>query len=92
MQSLVEISPVVISKKILKFRQCISLFGYYLPLEMSVIFQLNKLKVPSPKEAFCQVWLKLAQWFLKRRFLNFVNVFSLFGYYLPLENKAWLFI
>ena len=33
----------------------------------------------------CHVWLKLAQWFWKRGFLNFVNVLSLFRNYLPLE-------
>ena len=39
---------------------------------------LNKLESPLPKDALCQVWLKLAQWFWRRRFLNFINVFSLF--------------
>ena len=38
---------------------------------------LNKLESHSPKEVLCQVWLKLAQWFWRRRFFNFVNVFSL---------------
>ena len=28
---------------------------------------LNKLESPSPKDALCQVWLKLAQWFWRRR-------------------------
>ena len=28
---------------------------------------LNKLESPSPKGALCQVWLKLAKWFLRRR-------------------------
>ena len=27
---------------------------------------LNKLESPSPKDALCQVWLKLAQWFWRR--------------------------
>ena len=49
---------------------------------------LNKIKSHSPKDALCQVWLKLAQWFWRRRFLNFVNVFLLFRNYLPLE-KGW---
>ena len=31
-----------------------------------MILQLNKLELPSPKNALCQVWLKLAQW-LRRR-------------------------
>ena len=34
-------------------------------------FHLNKLKSSSPRDAFYQVWLKLAQWFYRRRFLNF---------------------
>ena len=51
---------------------------------------LNKLKSPSPKDALCQVWLKLAQWFWRRRFFNFVNVFSLFRNYLPLEKGGAL--
>ena len=69
----------------LKFRQCIFLFHNYLPLEKAKVLHLNKLQSPSPKDALCQVWLKLAQWFWRRRFLNFVNVFSLFCNYLPLE-------
>ena len=43
-----------------------------------LVLHLNKLESPSPKDALCQVWLKLTQWFWGRRFLNFVNVFSLF--------------
>ena len=46
----------------------------------------------------CQVWLKLTQWFW-RRFLNFVNVFSLFHNHLPLEKgggtsfeQTWILI
>ena len=45
---------------------------------------LNKIKSHLPKDALCQVWLKLAQWFRRGRFFNFVNVFSLFRDYLPL--------
>ena len=30
-----------------------------------------------PNEALCQNWLKLAQWFWRRDFFNFVNVFLL---------------
>ena len=50
---------------------------------------LNKLESPSPKDALCQVWLKLAQWFW-RRFLNFFNAFLLFHNYLPLEEGVAL--
>ena len=57
-----------LEKKIFEFRQCILLFRNYLPLEKSRALHLNKLEPSSPKNAFCQVWLKLAQWFWKRRF------------------------
>ena len=46
---------------------------------------LNILESPSPKDALCQVCLKWTQSFW-RRFLNFVNVLSLFCNYLPLEK------
>ena len=52
-----------------------SLFPNYLPLEKRGALHLNKLESPSLKDALCQVWLKLAQWFWRRRFFNFVNVF-----------------
>ena len=84
MPSLVEISSAVLEKKIFKFRQCI--FTNYLPLVKGWAHHLNKLESPSPKDALCQVWLKLAQWFWRRRIFNFVNVFSLLRNYLPLEK------
>ena len=44
-----------------------SLFRNYLPLEKGGALHLNKLESPSPKNALCQVWLKLTQWFWRRR-------------------------
>ena len=44
-----------------------SLFRNYLPLEKGRALHLNKLEFPSPKDALCHVWLKLAQWFWMRR-------------------------
>ena len=32
---------------------------------------VNKLESHSPKDGLCQDWLKLAQWFLRKRFLYF---------------------
>ena len=64
-----------------------SIFHNYIPLEIEGAFHLNKLEFPSPKDDLCQVWLKLAQWFWRRRFLKFINVFSLFRNYLPLEKS-----
>ena len=77
-------------RRFLNFVNVFSPFGNYLPLEKSRAIYLNKLESPSPKNALCQVWLKLDQWFRRRRFLNFVNVFSLFHNYLPLEKGRGL--
>ena len=56
-----------------------------------MVLHLIKLESPSPKDALCQIWLKLAQSFW-RRFLNFVNVFSLFCNYLLLEKGRALYL
>ena len=77
-------------RRFLNFVNVFSLFHNYLPLEKGRALLLNKLESPSPKDALCQVWLKLAQWFWRRRFFNFVNVFSLFRNYLPLEKVGAL--
>ena len=64
-------------------------FRYFViisPWKRAGHFIWKKLESPWPKDALCQVWLKLVQWFWRRRFLNFVNVFSLFRNYLPLEK------
>ena len=74
----------------MNFVNVFSLFRNYLPLEKGGVLHLNKLESPSPKDALCQVWLKLAQWFWRRRFLNFIKVFSLFRNYLPLERGSAL--
>ena len=73
-------------RRFFNFVNVFSLFRNYLPLEKGGAHYLNKLESPSPKDALCQVWLKLAQWFWRRGFLNFVNVFSLFRNYLPFEK------
>ena len=87
MPSLDEIRPVVLEKKILNISNIILHFCYnYFPLEIGVAFHLNKHEFPLPKNVLCQVWLKLAQWFWRRRFLNIFNIISHFPYYLPLEK------
>ena len=68
MLSLVEIGPVVL-EKILKFCQCIFAILLLSPLEKERALHLNKLKSPSPKDALCQVWLKLGHTFWRRIFL-----------------------
>ena len=86
MPRLVEIGPVVMEN----IANVFLLFRNYLPLEKSRALYLNKLESPSPKDALCQVWLKVAQWFWRRKFLNFVNAFSLFRNYLHLEKGGAL--
>ena len=56
------IGPVVVDiRRFLKFVNVFLLFRYYLPFEKSVALHLNKLESLSPKDALCQVWLKLAR-------------------------------
>ena len=50
-----------------KICQWISQFRNYLPLEKGGAHHLNKFEFSSPKDALCQVWLKLGQWFWRRR-------------------------
>ena len=53
------------------FLNVFTLFRNYFPLEKDGALHLNKLESPSHKDALCQVWLKLAKWFWRRRFLKF---------------------
>ena len=52
------------------------------------VLHLKKPESSSPKDVLSQVWLKLAQWFLRRGFFNFVNIFSLFRNNFPLEKSV----
>jgi hypothetical protein len=45
---------------------------------------------PLPKDDLYQLWLKLASWFWRRRFLIFFREFLLFCYYLPLGKGVVL--
>ena len=66
-------------KEDFKFCQCIFSISWLSPL--------TKGWGPSPKDDLYQVWLKLAQCFGRgRKLLNYVNVFSLFLNYFPLEK------
>ena len=64
--------------------------NHYLLYENLMVLHLYKLESPSSKDALWQVLFKLVQWFLRRKFLNFVNVFLLFRNYLPLEKGMTL--
>ena len=65
MPRLVEIDPVILEKKILKFRQYI-FFCFYFPLLKDLVLYLSKFESPLPKDALYQVWLILAKWFWRR--------------------------
>ena len=51
---------MVLEKRILNFINVVLLFHNYLPLKKGRALHLNNLESPSPKNALCQVWLKLA--------------------------------
>jgi hypothetical protein len=50
---------------------------------------LNTLESFPFRDDFCQVWLKLAQWFCRKRSLNCPTPFSHFCDYLPFEEDRW---
>ena len=60
-------------------------FGIISPWKRAWPFIWKTYLIPITKDALCQVLLKLTLWFLRRRCLKFVNVFSLFPY-IPLEK------
>jgi hypothetical protein len=61
-------------------------FCDYLPFEEDLALYLNKVKLPSSKDNLYHIWLNLACWFWRRRFLKICSVVLLFRYYLPLEK------
>ena len=83
---MIEIGQLVLKKRFSKFINVFSLFRNYMLLEKGGALHLNKFESPSPNDALCQVWLKLAQWFWRRRFFKFVNLVSQFRNYLPFGN------
>ena len=61
-------------KKDFKNVNVFSLFKF-LSIKMSVVLEVNKLKSPLPKDAWCPIQLKLANWFWRRSFFNVLSVF-----------------
>ena len=89
--SLVEIGSVVLERKIFLISSMyFRYFAIISPWKRAEPFIWKKPEFLSPNDALCQVWLKLAQWFWRRRFVNFVNVFSLFRNYLHLKKGGAL--
>ena len=56
-----------------------------------MFFSFEKTWIPFTQGCFVTSLVEIGPWFWRRRFLKFVNVFSLFCNYLPLE-KVGLFI
>ena len=71
-------------RRFLKILNVLLLFHNYLPFEKGVVLHLNKLESPSPKNALCQVWMKLEQWIWRRRFFVVFNVFFTISQLSPL--------
>ena len=89
-QSLVEIGQWFLRRRFLNVVNVFSLFRKFLPLVTGMTIRLNidqHMNPLHPKDALYQVWLKMTQWFLKRGFLNFVNVFRKCPW-----KTAWPFI
>ena len=82
LNSLILIFKTVMENRFFNFVNVFSLFAF----EKDVTLHWNKFEFPSPKNALCQVWLNVAQWFSRRRFSNFLHIFFLIPNYLPLEK------
>ena len=66
---LTETGPVVLEKKIFQNRHAYSFTRTVLlfsPWKRAWLFFKKTLEFPLPKDALCQVWLKLVQWFIRR--------------------------
>jgi hypothetical protein len=62
------------------------------PSEEDLALYLNNLEFPLPKSDLYQVWLILACWFWRRRFLNDSTPFLHFWDYLPFEEDLALYL
>ena len=85
---LVEIVPRV--KDFSNFLNAFSLFRNYLRVKKDRELHFNNLEFLIFKDVLYQVWLKLAQLIWRKICLNFVNIFSLFQYYLCFEKGGVL--
>jgi hypothetical protein len=83
---------MVLEKKIFKNAQCIFTLFLLPPLGEGQSLHLNKAESPSPKDDLIWVWLKLAQWFWRRRLLNDPTPFPYFCDYLPFEEVLAIYL
>ena len=90
-----------LSKVNVEMTQCfwngrISIFSQY-SNHFNIIFpckrhdpSFEQTLIPLPKGLLYQVWLKVAQWFCRRRILNFANERLQCRFHLPLEKDVAL--
>ena len=71
----------------LNFVNVFSLFRNNLPLKREDL-HLYGLKSPSPKNALCKVWLKLTQWFWRRRFFKISSMYFRYFVIISLWKRA----
>jgi hypothetical protein len=88
--SLIQFGLLVLEKIFENFQSIFTL-SLSFPLDRGYLLSLNKIKSPSLKDNLCQVWLKLAQWFWRRRFLNDPTPFYISVIISPLK-RTWPFI
>jgi hypothetical protein len=67
-------------------------FAIISPWRWANPLRLHKLKSPTPKDDLGQVWLKLALWFWRGRFLNDPTPFLHFCDYLLFEEDLALYL
>ena len=91
-QKCFEFCLVEICQVVLHSVEVFSLFHNYLPLEKGRGFIFEKLESPSLTGALCQVWLKFAQWFSRRRFLKFPQCNLHYFVIISLRKRARPFI
>ena len=73
-----------------KFCQCIFAISQLSPLGkgQGPSFEEKKLESSSPNDSLCEVWLKLAQWFLRRRIFNSSMYFRYFVIISPWKSAG----
>jgi hypothetical protein len=76
---------VLVLEKMFKKCQCISTFAIT-SLGEGQSPSFEQTQIPFSKDDLCKVWLKLAQWFWRRKFLNDHTPFLHFCDYLPFEE------
>ena len=79
--------PIGSGGKKFNFINVLSLFRYYLPLEICVALHLNELKYSSHKNVLFQVSLKLTKWFWRLKIFEFPQCIFAISLLSPLMKR-----